>query len=588
MIKKNIDNWVINPKLDCLLFFAYLVDEMSFNYTIDSFKAPALNTHSLCVECLNTIVDIESLTISKGALSSIIEELKWSIENDLVIHKIINSKRLKQYCDRLKNERDIRFLKSLVEIIYQSIRKDYFNNIKQALSELIIENREKAKIEQLTRTFLTELLNMGYSNEYIYFTSRDFFFADKKIENINALNEYFNQFSNELVKYKVLYLGSPLFKTLKAPSEALGFKVNKTFTEYPNLPNISSYISRHKNNKVFLFFEEIEANDPYSARKEALNTIEKASSLFAFFHHKTELTWRMESIVWNENYCNLISKPINQILNCKDLRPAKASKELNDTINVFGLHHDSFRRVDKSIDFHETAITSQSIENQFVNLFTAFEILIPKEKESHKDRICQIADSLIPFLFLDYNSKLIKHLVKCISDWNYNYFRKLLRDISDGTNHFEKVCALISLTKYDALRSELLSKLHEENYVLLKNRVFKLNKIFSTTKELKNHIETHEIRVRWHIDRIYRTRNLIVHSGEIPSYTETLIENLHSYYDILIRDIFRMVINGREINTLEQAYIEKQISYLGYKELLEQNVKNEMQESNFKELIIPE
>ena len=38
-------------------------------------------------------------------------------------------------------------------------------------------------------------------------------------------------------------------------------------------------------------------------------------------------------------------------------------------------------------------------------------------------------------------------------------------------------------------------------------------------------------RIRWQLYRIYRTRNIIVHSGEEPLKIEYLGEHLHSYLD---------------------------------------------------------
>lgn len=587
MLKKNTNNWDNKTELDCLLFFAYLIDEMSFNYTIDTFKAPALNSKSLCFECLATIDNISSQIISKGAFKSIIEELAWSLDHDLVVKRIIPEINLKRYISRLSPSNSINEIKSIVQILLLNIDEVYFSEQKELLSELIKTNREKGKIEIVTRSFITELQNQGFSSEYIYYSNRDFFFSRSSINDTEKLNDYFSLFVKEKVEYKVAFLGSKLFLDLKAPSEALGFKILEKLDNLPDENKIKNYVEKFGANRVFLVFDKIKAYDPYSARKEAIKGIEKISSLFAFFHHKSGIKWRKESIVWNDDIQKIISKPINQILNCKDLRPLKASKQLNDTIKRFGLERDSFRRVDKSIDFHETAITSGSIENQFVNLFTAFEILIPKDIEANKDRISQISTSLQPFISFDYNFKIFSHLTKCIKDWDYSYFRNILEKITEGDNYLVKICAFISLTKYDNLREELLAKLHDEKYTLLKNRVFKLNKIYSSPKELLKHLSIHEKRILWHIDRIYRTRNLIIHSGEVPSYTETVIENLHSYYDILINDIFKMVINGQNIKTLEQAYIEKSLIWNDYINFIESKVKVEVNETNFLQLLLP-
>lgn len=75
-------------------------------------------------------------------------------------------------------------------------------------------------------------------------------------------------------------------------------------------------------------------------------------------------------------------------------------------------------RIRKSLKLHQAALTADSLENQFVNLFTALEILIPKRSGSGDNRISQIYDTLIPYLCLDYYDKLIGSVVVNLRQWN--------------------------------------------------------------------------------------------------------------------------------------------------------------------------
>ena len=54
-MKLSLPRWDnTNGDLDGLLYFAQRLDEMLFNFSIDLYKAPVLNTHSLLVEYLLT------------------------------------------------------------------------------------------------------------------------------------------------------------------------------------------------------------------------------------------------------------------------------------------------------------------------------------------------------------------------------------------------------------------------------------------------------------------------------------------------------------------------------------------------------
>jgi hypothetical protein len=76
----------------------------------------------------------------------------------------------------------------------------------------------------------------------------------------------------------------------------------------------------------------------------------------------------------------------------------------------------------------------------------------------------------------------------------------------------------------------------------------------------------HKTRVSWHIQRIYTTRNQIVHNAEALPYLRTLVENLHSYIDTLFHTIskvgmyasLRLEIPGalRVLSAHEQNYFQ--------------------------------
>lgn len=587
MRKKDISNWGTGQDLNCLLFFAYLMDEITFSYTIDSYKAPTLNVKSLCIECLTVISDIKKDVINRGALNSVIEELVWAIEHDKIVSELICNSQTPLYIDELLTNNTIDRIKNAVVLIFNSVCKMYTDKIKERLTELIIENRRKEDIESITKLFVTDLLNMGYTNEYIYHTNQQFFFSsDGFIKDVNIINEYWNNFNGEKQKYKVVILGFTLFKELKTVIKPFDIKIENNFTFETSDSKLDKYIKKLATNKYYIIFDEITAIEPYHACNIAQQTIEQFSNLFSFYHHKTSLEWRKESIVMDVKNAkiSIINKPTSRILCCKDLRPRKASSVLNNVIQNIDFEKKSMYRIMKSIDLHEAAITSESIENQFVNLFTAFEVLIPKSVSSGKDRIVQISDILVPFLCLDYYHKIIGYLTKSLIEWDEVLFKQILGEVSEGNGHKEKIAAFLCLKKYSDIRNTVYKKIVSEKYVLLQNRIYKLEKLFSSTENIITHLKVHEKRIKWHIDRIYRTRNLIVHAGNTPQYIDSLIENLHSYYDIMVKAIFEDNIKFK-LNSLEHSYLTNELKYKEYKKVLNEYSHIELTEENFLKII---
>ena len=111
MRKKKITRWNYIPQMEDMLFFASILDEMTFNYTLDSFKASVHNIFSLIQECRETIIDIQEETIKKGALPPIIEEIKDEMEKDFIMKQVCKSNNLNLLIPKIDGKTDREELK---------------------------------------------------------------------------------------------------------------------------------------------------------------------------------------------------------------------------------------------------------------------------------------------------------------------------------------------------------------------------------------------------------------------------------------------------------------------------------------------
>ena len=123
--------------------------------------------------------------------------------------------------------------------------------------------------------------------------------------------------------------------------------------------------------------------------------------------------------------------------------------------------------------------------------------------------------------------------------------------------------------------------------MLLRHRMFRLHKMMEKPSELQKYLKHHEQKLKWHIDRIYRTRNLIVHSGVSPYYLETLLENIHFYYDILITRLIHDNLK-RGFQKLEYSYLMYEVEYKEYQEKLSklQSKGDSIDENNFLDAVL--
>jgi hypothetical protein len=570
---KNIANWNYTPQMEGLLFFANIIDEMTFNYTLDSFKASVHNVFSLISECIETINDIQDETIRKGALPPILEEINDAIIHDHFFNIVLQSKGYDLLVPKIIANTPNKELKLILEMLLsKEVFEQYNDCLKAELSDLIkTKPNHKKNIEKYSRLFVAQMRFMGYPNASVYMKNKDFFFGNaSNIQSVNDIDAFFSLFDFKRQEYSVCLFGNKLYSYLSNALQQVQISITNTF-------NLSSWNSAYSNisitrNKGQYIIIDIEAMDEYHAFERAKAKLVHFTSLFSFYHHKDQFKLiRNESVVRrkSDGACFRWAIPESSIMACEDTYPTFASNIYQQAINRIQLDGDSFERFTKTIRLHDSAIRSSHTENQFLNLFTAFEVLIPKVPDSGKDRIVQIADIIIPYLCQHHFKKIAVSFGQDFRHWNKVLYTNIMAQITDGNTEEEKLCALIGLQKYDPQRSQIIADASAAHFYLLRYRLWKLNIRMGSVKNVKATFTRFEERMRWHITRLYRTRNLIVHAGAHPVYLDMLLENIHSFYDMFMRELLTDITVHNALK-LEYSYILHEQRYMEYKQYLEE------------------
>ena len=212
----------------------------------------------------------------------------------------------------------------------------------------------------------------------------------------------------------------------------------------------------------------------------------------------------------------------------------------------------SFFKFDSVVDLHGLAARSDTRESQLLNIWISLETLTPLSSSTSK--IKNITSSITPFMALNYTTRFIQRINGDLLNWDRAAYKDILRKIEaeDGQGAYYKVAKFIMLNEHEELRKDIYS--HLDDFPLLRYRIFNLNKTFSKPENVISLIEEHRKKIEWQIRRLYRTRNLIVHSGKSPDYIGTLVENGHDYLDQIMNEVMIMCSHTKEVSTLEQAY----------------------------------
>ena len=588
MKNQKINHWTYAPQMENLLFFACIMDEMTFNYTLDSFKASVHNIFSLIRECLETVEDIQNGTIKKGALPPIVEEIHDAMQKDPIMAHICKQNHLDLIISKIDANVDYSILKTTLEIFLSyNIIQQYNELIRETLSFTIKDTQpQKKKIETLSRLFVAQMKFMGYPNVSIYKKTKDFFFSTKRIHSVSDIDAFLSLFDITKQKYTVCLFGNVLYDCIKKSLQDIGIDINDSFIPSQWKILFSNYDSFSNRGRYILV--KVESYDEYDAMESAMFRVARYTSLYTFFHHKETFEYIDEwSLVRRERdgKCFKVKMPMPQILACQDYRPNQASVLYDANINRLRMEKDSFFRFEKSIRLHDSARRSDHVENQFLNLFTAFEVLIPKAADLGTDRIVQITEILLPYLCHSHFLKLAASFGEDFRLWNNRLYKNILSQITDGATENEKICALITLSKYQPQRDIIYTESSKDNHVLLRYRLYKLSERMGKVKNVKLTYNRFLERMRWHITRLYRTRNLIVHAGTRPYYLDMLLENIHGFYDTFMRELI-MDITDNGMMKLEYSYILRQSrhnNYLTYLKTL--NNATVIDENNYKKIL---
>ena len=446
-------NWNYTKELECLLFFAQRAKEVLFDYTLDTFKAPALNPSSICFEAQQILIDIEEKHLSPQAIKPILKELIWKVKDDPITKSLLGQD-LSMYL-HFPDENNLKDVRTKVELLHLKISSEkYIIKAQELLFELISLNKEKRKIDKITTNYISSLIEKGYSQHFLYLKFNDIFFH-KKVNNIYHIQELFKLFSFKKNQYEVIFKGSKVFKEIS--DSATTFNISITEKLNPEIELDKKVISEFPLNgsdELYLFVHELKAYDAMSAKMKAYSYINKLSKLFIFFHHKEHPNWSEEAfIISSEGFSLKLKSPISPMKKSKDFTPPKAARKLNETIKLLNLERRSFRRVDRAIDLHGLSVENDNTENQLLQNWIAFETILVGYKATSK--INQVITSLIPFLLFDYIERILNYFSRDLTRQYFSETKNLLRDISEGKNAFEKICLVITTDKYKDKRAEL-------------------------------------------------------------------------------------------------------------------------------------
>ncbi len=479
MQNPNLIKWSKDPELEGLLFFAQSINEMLFDYTLDTYKVPALNTHFRCIEGLVFIDMVERGLIHQKALDPTIDEFLWSFKSDPIIKGLFGPKMggYVREVERIKNKNEE--LENILNLIGDLLSSNYIKEAKKRLITIICqEPKQKDLIYSLTRSFLTELIYAGYSKGFIFHKTNQFFFdpaAQPRITSPEQINEYLNEFNLEKKKFELVFKANGYFNYIKDSLSELNVEVVRDIPKIRTGREYEKEFLEEKNEEYpcILKFKEIEAFDAQSARDSAEEIIRSLASLLKYNIHRRDFSWQNEVLTYKlpQNHpwvAKPAVKPVHKRPDKELEEIPEETRKIIDHVYKGNLDDRSKEIIFGALKLHSEAICAETEENQLLTFWSFIEgILSPPGDVGRMDHILH---SIEPLLVVDYPKKLIFDVQKNLENCGGSEVMKIIEKVKEGDNTFEKCAAIISIKENETYRDEIYSLI--EDNVLLRNRLY--------------------------------------------------------------------------------------------------------------------
>lgn len=586
MLNPDLTKWIYGPTLEGLLFFAQAVDEMLFDYTLDSYRVPTMNTHSLCQELSFILKEVATGTIDENHIEPVVAELKLSLQDDKAMQKLIGPRFQVILSDLRSTRSDPKKLRTIASYLLETCSgKSYLRALIDTLVESIANPKEKEAIYKTTRRLIVELLDEGYSRQSIYFRTHKFFFARQRsplrITSTNQIVDFVQGFDCDEKSWTVIARVSPGFGAMREVLQEIGITVSDVppaprdggaresrFLE----PNATFPLYAMRSN--FKALDEFDARDRFASWLRAIRVIQKQHSRREDFGFSPEMAVYKE----NSKRCILASPPLGTLNRGAEI-PADSQQMRRAMKRTSSLPREFLRM----LELHATAVDSTNPDTQFLTLWSALEGVLPIPKD--RSRVTHIMGLLEPVLCRGYIRKLLDYLAQDLRRCCQSPYSTVIDKIVEGQTEEHKLAALISIQSYEPLRDELYAAVG--NNVLLRNRIFVLKKSLDSPVNISKTVATHWQRVSWHLQRMYRARNLYVHSAKTVPHMTALLDSLHSYVDLLIHAVEEMLVRQPSLSSARSVMYGIAIEYHSYRDLIERAIKRRtpLDPNNYLELL---
>jgi hypothetical protein len=574
MKQPDISNWPADlERLTGMLLFAQLWDEMLFDYTLDSYRARRFNILGLCSELIDTYESYENDILSVRSITPIRDELLDMLTKDRIAKEILGTELpvlqrvLNDWNPVKPNKRITYAAASILKTVEPLMQKRFIEELETAVSD----PHRKEDIIDLSGRLLTEVLRKGYSPSYVYFSVQNQFFRRRSIKGFQDLESFLGLFDSDDKKYEVVFKMDSNAKLLvqNANPDFLQY-ADKREAKVPAMPFESDFLNKTAD-EIFIVAPNIDARDQFAAVREAESRLALTWTLVGFLIHKVQMGLEKEALVYEgepPTRVYTVVPPVRPTFKRPDFPDDAFDKPLVELVEAAtspNIDPKTASRIAGALRAHIVGVHAGISENQFSNLWTALETIASPSLD--RNTIDVMLKRLAPVLCLKYFLKLINDLRNDIRNCIRPAFDRCLQQRKADETEIEFLVRILSQPECEAVRDDLYRAC--QSNPLLRYRIFRFHELLGSPKLALKLLNEHEQRVTWHIQRLYRARNTVIHAGAGYELIDLLTENVHEYFDHTLSEITDRIKNDRLDVSIEKVFSQYEWEYEAYKKALE-------------------
>ena len=564
-------------KEDIQEYFKLRMVEALHKDTLDSFRVRTNNVISILHE-LSQILEgwLEGNIKRFETVEFCIKEAQGLIKKDeCLIFSFLNKDLLLQELDsyignsrKKNNEVDTAGTKQLlflIDTIYSSNNLIYLKKCIEKIHELLSLEADIPdagfvptidNINYYISSLCCEFLRLGYSKVYLYTYFKVFLENKKNIPFETAFSKMGENFlSNTEKDFTVIFklefqdkvAAQRATNKIKNIVEELSLDIQKSITRQPSYKISNAFIRYYVVNKkaldtgivTRLAYEDL-SND-FDFNLEDIANLKMPSTALVI----NDSFIRNEKVYYFDNKEDIVvteSQPLGETI--YNIKQNTLSKDIQDRL-YSALRH--LRIGDQQTE----------IEQRFINYWIALEFIFasPRSSESTFERIKKYLPEILECCY-------VKRNILYINKWLRG--KKVLKD----------------QTSWDTLSDKDKEVIIGQVDILTKYRLLKLKARMCHKDKTKEYIKNHRNNLEYHITRIYRLRNELIHEAAIKQDMVNVSSNLRFYLVFTLNQLIVFLIE-REDSTRELDISH----FLGKFNILSKYLKKECTINNFMSMV---